>query len=87
MIFKEALHNSLKYANATSVSMKAYIKTTDTFEIRLIDNGIGFDLATVKKGQGLNNMELRAQRIGGWLYLQSEANKGTTILFSFRIPQ
>ena len=43
------------------------------------DNGKGFNMQTVKKGNGLTNMQSRALAIKGKITIQSEINKGTCI--------
>lgn len=87
MIFKEALNNTLKYANATEVKMEATIKDLDTLHIMLKDNGDGFNVEEVVKGNGLNNMRNRAERLKGKLYIDSTPKRGTTINLHFRIQR
>lgn len=86
MIFKEAMNNCLKYSGATEVSIDATIKQKDVLQIVLKDNGKGFDLQHVKKGHGINNMQVRAGRINGRLYIDSREDTGTIITLSFKIP-
>jgi signal transduction histidine kinase len=86
MIFKEALNNTLKYAKATSVTVEAQIKEFDALQIKLTDNGLGFDLETVQKGHGIDNMNVRAKRINGILYIDTKPGKGTIITLTFRLP-
>lgn len=87
MIFKEALNNSLKYANAAKVTIKASLRAQDVFHIELTDDGSGFDIKEPRKGQGLNNMQQRASRINGRLYIDTEKGRGTIIVLTFRLPQ
>lgn len=86
MIFKEAMNNSLKYSGATEVSLDAVIKQKDVLHIIFRDNGKGFDILTAKKGHGINNMQVRAERIHGRLYIDSAKDRGTIISLSFKIP-
>lgn len=86
MIFKEAMNNSLKYSGATEVSLDAAIKQKDVLQIVFKDNGKGFDIQTAKKGHGINNMQVRAERIHGRLYIDSAKDRGTIISLSFKIP-
>ena len=51
----------------------------DEIQISITDNGVGFDLATTQKGNGLNNMQKRIERIGGILTLDSVPGQGTQI--------
>lgn len=86
MIFKEALNNCLKYAGATQVIMEAELKEGNVLHISLADNGKGFNVEEVVKGNGLNNMRNRAERLKGKLYIDSKPGHGTVINLHFRLP-
>ena len=86
MIFKEALNNCLKYSNATAVTMEVHLIKKDALQLILKDNGKGFDIQTIKKGHGINNMNVRADRIHGRLHIDSKTGKGTIVNLSFKIP-
>lgn len=86
MIFKEALNNCLKYANARTVMMEVFLKPKDILHIVLKDDGDGFDVHAAKKGNGLANMDTRAGRLHGKLYIDSRPGKGTIITLTFKIP-
>ena len=47
--------------------------------MELSDNGKGFDIDNIKRGNGLNNLEKRAKEIGGQIDIKSETGKGTCI--------
>jgi len=85
MIFKEALNNCLKYAAAKTVTLTASLKANDRIEMILKDDGRGFDMEDVKKGHGLDNMNIRASRIKGNYALFSEPDKGTLIKLDFSL--
>jgi ligand-binding sensor domain-containing protein/signal transduction histidine kinase len=87
MIFKEALNNCLKYSGATNVKLEAHIKDYDVFQVVLVDNGKGFDIEAVQKGHGIDNMQVRAKRINGRLYIDTWPGKGTSISLTFRLPE
>ena len=86
MIFKEAFNNALKYSKAKTVTMDVMLKNKNVLQILLKDDGHGFDPQTVVRGNGLNNMNLRATRMNGKLYIDSRKDKGTIINLSFKIP-
>jgi signal transduction histidine kinase len=86
MIFKEALNNTLKYSKATEVKLDVRIKMRNVLQMTLRDNGEGFDIQTVKKGHGIDNMYVRAKRIKGRFYIDSKQGKGTIINLAFRLP-
>jgi two-component system sensor histidine kinase UhpB len=46
------------------------------------DDGKGFDLINERKGNGLNNMQKRAEQAGGTLIIESNPGGGTGISFS-----
>lgn len=74
---QEAVNNAIKYANASVISINAK-KSHDQTKITIQDNGIGFDLAKIEKGNGLQNMQKRIEEIGGEFHLSS-SDEGTRI--------
>ncbi|MBX9806877.1 MAG: sensor histidine kinase [Flavobacteriaceae bacterium] len=74
---QEAVNNSIKYANASVISINAK-QVENQLKIIIQDNGLGFDEATVEKGNGLKNMQKRIEEIGGGFHLSS-SNEGTRI--------
>jgi signal transduction histidine kinase len=74
---QEAVNNAIKYANATVISINAK-QLENQLKIIIQDNGIGFDEATIEKGNGLKNMQKRIEEIGGEFHLSS-SNEGTRI--------
>lgn len=86
MIFKEAMNNCLKYAQAHNVTMDVHWKQRNVLQIVLKDDGAGFDTQIAYKGNGLHNMNNRAGRLKGKLYIDSKPGKGTIITLTFKIP-
>ncbi len=74
---QEAVNNSLKYAKAEIVSVNIKKQDNKT-KISISDNGKGFDIDEIEKGNGLNNMKKRILEINGKFDLQSNEN-GTKI--------
>jgi signal transduction histidine kinase len=87
LIFKEAINNILKYAQATEVSISMQVQKK-WFVITIADNGIGFDpnkQVAAHRGNGLKNMHKRAEGMnGGKLNIETALGKGTTLLL--KIP-
>lgn len=77
-IIQEAINNALKYANPTKVDVLVR-QNINKLNIDIIDNGNGFDIATVQLGNGLNNMKKRAHEIGAEFSVSSNNNEDTTI--------
>jgi signal transduction histidine kinase/ligand-binding sensor domain-containing protein len=85
MIFKEAMSNSLKHAQATQVKLKIHKTEKHEILIELSDNGIGFNPLYIKKGHGFQNMQKRANRIKSLLTPQSSPGQGTRYILSVPI--
>ncbi|MFT4062185.1 MAG: histidine kinase [Edaphocola sp.] len=78
MIFKEAVNNIAKYADATEVNVSLE-KMEHQLCLKIADNGKGFDAAQTKNGNGLHNMKTRAEAIGAGFRINSEIGKGTAV--------
>lgn len=82
LIFKEVFNNIIKYAETQEVSMNILIKNK-AIQFSVNDNGKGFDInsSNLERGNGLNNMQRRAQRIHAHYQLSSELGMGTKVTF------
>ena len=78
LIFREALNNAVKYAESTQIDLILNLKGR-FLKMELNDNGRGFDMEEIKRGNGLNNLEKRAKEIGGQITIKSDPGKGTCI--------
>ncbi len=81
--YKEILNNIVKHAQASQVLIDMKIEQNH-FLITINDNGIGFDFIAKMKGRGngLDNMRYRMEKIGGVCQFLP-ASKGTTVQLSF----
>jgi len=86
LMFKEAINNAIKHSGCNKIALDAYYKN-DLIEIKLKDDGNGFNLNEVKFGEGIKNMENRANKLKGNLKLSSESKKGTTVIFSGKLSR
>jgi signal transduction histidine kinase len=86
LIFKEALHNCVKHACATHISIKLS-QRGQLFVMEISDNGKGFDLSQIKEGNGIRNLNNRAEGVNGKIEWKVLPNEGTTILFSCDITR
>jgi len=82
-LLQEALSNVLKHARATRVRMVTR-NHGSYVEIRVEDDGQGFDMETAQRGRGLKSQQRRAQRLGGTVRVDSSAGQGTRL--SLRLP-
>ncbi len=86
-VLQEAMNNIAKHSKADLVNISLMEKKDNRIELVIEDNGIGFDMESIKKGLGLGSMRERAELSGGTLDIESVAGKGTKILASWRIEQ
>ena len=77
-IIQETSTNAVKYANCKHLKIQI-----NRNQVSISDDGIGFDPATVKKGYGLQNIEVRAKEMNASLTIQSVKNKGTTFVVNY----
>lgn len=84
LIFKEAVNNLVKYsgANEASISLKA---EKNQIEMKIKDNGKGFDDKLITHGNGLHNMAQRAKISGGSVQIDSAPGKGTAVIMQMEV--
>lgn len=82
LIIKESVNNSVKHSKATMLWIS--VKAEDRIlQLKVTDNGIGFDLASIRQfGCGIHSMQHRAEIIGSALLVESTPGKGTTVALS-----
>ena len=78
-VVQEVVHNSIKYANANEIFVD-FRKENNSIQIKISDNGIGFDLNNVTLGNGIFNIKKRVKDLHGTIEINSENNKGTIVL-------
>ena len=83
-VMQEALSNVMKHAGRPQNLWVACDWRDGWLEMRVADDGDGFDPATALEGMGLNNMRERIRTLGGELTIQSARGQGTTVLA--RVP-
>jgi signal transduction histidine kinase len=75
----EALNNTLKHAGASRVSA-CLCSRHNSFELKIADDGCGFDPAQAHRGLGLRSILERVERLGGSLEILSAPGAGTQVL-------
>lgn len=87
-ILQEAMNNIAKHAQADRINV-ALLKIDHRIELRIRDNGVGFDMAEVgarrgaEKGFGLVGMQDRVSLSAGTFEIESALERGTTIRVSW----
>lgn len=77
-IIQEMLNNTLKHSRANEAALNIICKEDQT-SISFGDNGIGFDVKTINRGAGLNNIHDRCEMIHAEFDMSSAKNEGTQI--------
>lgn len=78
-ILQESISNTLRHANATKLHVML-VERDDNVILRIVDDGVGFHVDEVKTSSyGLQNMEERANEIGGTFKVISLPNQGTRL--------
>jgi len=82
-IAREALTNIRKHSRASQVVI-SLTRQPKSLELKITDNGIGFDAeqAMLGTGNGLHNMQERAQLLNGNIIFVQRADKGTSVELS-----
>ena len=84
LIYKEALNNIAKYADGRNVWI-ALSLNNNKIELDIRDDGRGFDTTKINgKGNGLSNMQKRADAIGATFNIASKPNEGAALHLSFQ---
>jgi two-component system sensor histidine kinase UhpB len=81
-IVQEVINNAIKHAKASKITFRMK-RANSLIYIEIEDNGVGFDVKTVKLGLGLQNIQhrLKMSKIKG--DVSSEIGKGSKIILWF----
>lgn len=78
-ILQESISNTLRHSKASSLEV-LLVKRDELVILRIVDDGIGFDVNEMKAGSyGMQNMRERAVEVGGTLKVVSVKNQGTRL--------
>lgn len=79
-IAQEVINNILKHAQAKQLKIHLHLGKSYV-GLKIVDNGIGFDLDQQSQGLGLKNIRLRSQSLQGQFRFKSKTQKGSSFLF------
>jgi ligand-binding sensor domain-containing protein len=71
LFYKEGINNIAKHSNATHVDIR-FGQFEDHFELSIHDNGTVAPTSTTSSGFGLQNLEMRAKKLGATFLLSRE---------------
>jgi len=80
-VLQELSSNTFKYANAEKVKIKLE-QNQKGMQMVYKDNGIGFEMATVKKGIGLKSILSRVEFYGGDVKIKTNPGKGIEVFIN-----
>jgi ligand-binding sensor domain-containing protein/two-component sensor histidine kinase len=82
LLFKEAINNIYKHAQAKNVSIKVWVERNHLcMEIK--DDGKGFNTSAITNRNGIKNMHSRMEKWKGSVKIRSEQGKGTSTELKF----
>ncbi|MFC0604433.1 sensor histidine kinase [Winogradskyella pulchriflava] len=81
-IIQEFISNTLKYAEADQLNIVLDYQQ-DYLDIKIEDDGVGFDMIDAKNGSGMTNMQKRSELINATFQLKSEQEKGTVLSLKY----
>jgi signal transduction histidine kinase len=85
LFYKECLQNIIKQSQAQKVEIEI-MQRDNCLQLRLADDGVGFDTCREYSGNGLKNLQQRAKNMGGEIEIVSQIGNGTTIKLTVDIP-
>lgn len=80
---QEVINNAIKYSQAKNLNINIF-STKKNIQIKVEDDGIGFNKEKTSEGYGIQNIFSRANVAGFSVQLQTEKDKGTS--YEFIIP-
>jgi signal transduction histidine kinase len=80
-ITQECLQNCLKHSKCEKINVNLSC-TNDNILLKVIDDGVGFNVKKGRRGIGLKNITSRINKINGNLKIKSAPGKGTEMIIS-----
>lgn len=86
-ILQESLQNCNKYSNATRIKVEFKKQDNFSLQLKISDDGKGFNVSKAKKGIGLQNIKTRTIECEGTLEIKSKKEEGTSIAVTIPIKK
>ena len=80
LCLREALSNVARHARSSSAEVKVTVHE-DKLTLRVLDNGVGYDLVPGQFSSGLDNMLVRAESLGGCFSIARGEDSGTVVVW------
>jgi signal transduction histidine kinase/ligand-binding sensor domain-containing protein len=78
LVAKEAMTNVVRHSNARNASLSIRTELHQLI-IEIGDDGKGFDLNTLSRMNGLTNMQLRVEKLGGSFVIRTSKGTGSAV--------
>jgi PAS domain S-box-containing protein len=78
-IAQEVINNALKYSEADTIKVQLYDEDTQ-IRLEIADNGRGFEVDEIARGNGLANLTQRASLLNGTLTINSSTGNGCKVI-------
>jgi signal transduction histidine kinase len=78
LIFKEAVNNAARHSRCSRVQIDMRVEGS-RLRLDVIDDGVGYDAAVERDGQGVPSMQRRARRLGGTIEITAAVGAGTAV--------
>ncbi len=85
LISKEAINNAIKYSGGNQIAI-SFSMNAQGMELKITDNGKGFDSLKEANGNGLSNMNTRADEMNAILKIKSGPGS-TEVVLNLAIPK
>jgi signal transduction histidine kinase len=83
-IVQEVLNNALKHSKASQITIEIHPIKGSKINLRVVDNGIGFDTDRMSEGLGMQNMKHRMDMAGIKGSISSEKGRGVIVELMFK---
>lgn len=80
-IVQEAIHNSVKHASPRNICISLSMEGKN-LNVRIEDDGVGFDKNEIKQGHGIHNIKSRLLEHSAELQMDSSGDTGTALYFT-----
>jgi len=77
-IIQEFVNNSIKHSRCKNIFIDLKADQSNLL-LKMADDGVGFDNNTIKKGNGIDNMNLRVNYLNGDINIKTQKDEGVSI--------
>lgn len=85
LLLKESINNARKYSKASKITINI-VQEKNKLLMKISDDGVGFELNKVRKGNGLDNIERRANNLHGEIAIRAREGKGVSVELVIPLP-